>query len=239
MNTLHLIRLQNVDIYEQLRLEEALLRADTRNFCLINHGSPPAIVMGLSGNPAELIYDHADLPLIKRFSGGGTVVVDEDTLFVTFIFNDTLLPLPPFPESLLKWAASFYAPTFTPHPFGLNAQDFVIGNLKVGGNAQYIRKGRYLHHTSFLWDWSKQRMETLRYPPKTPVYRQGRSHEEFLTPMKRYFPSKEHWLNRLIEQLHANFVISECLLENVQEALKLPHRKSLARRSLIALPTQI
>ena len=38
-------------ILEQLQLEEALFRADQRNWCLLNSGSPPAIVMGISGLP--------------------------------------------------------------------------------------------------------------------------------------------------------------------------------------------
>ena len=42
-------------IYDQLLLEEALLRSDTRNWCIISEGSPPAIVMGISGKKHELI----------------------------------------------------------------------------------------------------------------------------------------------------------------------------------------
>ena len=34
--------------------------------------------MGISGKPEELVnLDRLSIPLIKRFSGGGTVVVDE------------------------------------------------------------------------------------------------------------------------------------------------------------------
>ncbi len=53
--TFHLLQLQNMPILEQLRLEEALLRADDRNWILINRGSPPAIVMGISGKPINCI----------------------------------------------------------------------------------------------------------------------------------------------------------------------------------------
>jgi lipoate-protein ligase A len=31
------------------------------------------------------------IPVIKRFSGGGTVIVDENTLFVTFVCDDEFL----------------------------------------------------------------------------------------------------------------------------------------------------
>ena len=92
MNILHL---KNVSIFEQLQLEEALLRADTRNVCIINEGSSPAIVMGISGKAEELIdlekLEQNPIPVIKRYSGGGTVVVDPNTLFVSFICNKDLV----------------------------------------------------------------------------------------------------------------------------------------------------
>lgn len=50
MHPVKLLHLQKVPILRQLLLEEALLRADTRNWCIINNGtSVPAIVMGISG----------------------------------------------------------------------------------------------------------------------------------------------------------------------------------------------
>ncbi|KAJ8753289.1 hypothetical protein K2173_019688 [Erythroxylum novogranatense] len=43
--------------------------------------------MGVSGRPAELLEIEAVLqiqvPVIRRFSGGGTVIVDQETIFVT------------------------------------------------------------------------------------------------------------------------------------------------------------
>ena len=49
MIDLHLLRLENIPILEQLAIEEALLRTDHRNICIVNSGTPPAIVMGISG----------------------------------------------------------------------------------------------------------------------------------------------------------------------------------------------
>ena len=49
----HVVRMRGVPILQQLRLEEALLRTDDRNWCLINDGGPndlpPSVVMGISG----------------------------------------------------------------------------------------------------------------------------------------------------------------------------------------------
>src|SRR3972149_4286719 len=100
---LHLIQTQGMPIYEQLLLEEALLRLDDKNYCLINEGSPPAIVMGISGKAEELVdLPFCTVPILRRFSGGGTVVVDENTLFVSFIFGKHVHPFPAYPEPILR-----------------------------------------------------------------------------------------------------------------------------------------
>lgn len=53
--TFYLLHLKDYPIYDQLKLEEALLRCDTRNFCIFNEGSSPAIVMGISGQVEKLV----------------------------------------------------------------------------------------------------------------------------------------------------------------------------------------
>lgn len=108
---LHLVEIRDVPILQQLEWEEALLRADQRNWCLINRGSPPAIVMGISGKIDELVcskqLEQGPLPVIRRFSGGGTVVIDENTLFVTFIFQSSALSIQPFPRHLMNGVLNF------------------------------------------------------------------------------------------------------------------------------------
>ena len=54
---LHILKVQRrMTIFEQLRLEEVLLRNDDRNWCLLNVGQePPSIVMGISGVAEKLL----------------------------------------------------------------------------------------------------------------------------------------------------------------------------------------
>ena len=86
--------------------------------------------------------------MIRRFSGGGTVVVDENTLFVTFILpRHSALSIQPFPRHLMEWTAEFYRPLFPGGAFQLRENDYVHENRKWGGNAQSITKGRWLHHS--------------------------------------------------------------------------------------------
>ncbi len=178
--------LESAPIIEQLYIEEALLRADDRNILLVNRGCPPAIVMGISGKHEELLHQEkvikSDIPVIKRFSGGGTVIVDENTLFVTLICNAEDVPTKPYPREILEWGQQFFEPLI--EGIELRENDFVFGELKVGGNAQYIRKGRWLLHTSFLIDYCPKKMELLKLPKKRPDYRNDRDHSDFLTTLK-------------------------------------------------------
>jgi len=208
---IHLIHLKDVPILEQLQLEEALLREDTRNFCILNEGSTPAIVMGISGKPQELIdmakANDLEIPIIKRFSGGGTVVVDKDTLFVTFLCNKEEFSFPSYPERIMKWSEAFYEKAFQIPKFALKEHDFAIGDFKCGGNAQYIKKERWLQHTSFLWDYCPHKMKSLLIPRKVPQYREGRNHEDFLCTLNNYLPNKNTFFNQIKEALSQQFKV--------------------------------
>lgn len=227
---LHLIQLSSFPILEQLKLEEALLRADDRNWCLINKGTPPAIVMGISGKPELLINSHIwqqqPVPLIRRFTGGGTVIVDENTHFITFIANSKDLNVPPFSHPIMKWTEQLYTPLFQSHRFQMLDNDYVIGSKKCGGNAQYLSKERWLHHTSFLWDYSEERMNYLLLPTQMPAYRQQRAHAHFLCRLSSYFPSQLSFSEKFHSILNQRFMIKEMDLIQVTETLSLPHRKT-------------
>lgn len=174
----------------------------------MNFGSERAIVMGISGKPEQLIdLERAKqdfVPIIKRFSGGGTVIVDRNTLFITFIFAKEHLPTTPFPEPILRWTADLYAKAWEIPGFQLLENDYVIDDKKCGGNAQYIQKERVLHHTSFLWDYDPMNMEYLLLPSKRPHYRQDRSHSNFLTTLKNHLTPKDA-LDLLKKELSNHF----------------------------------
>ena len=63
----------------------------------MNNHLNPTIVMGLSGKVETLINvekaKELHVPVIKRFSGGGTVVVDNSTFCLTFILNKVVFSM--------------------------------------------------------------------------------------------------------------------------------------------------
>lgn len=217
---LNLLVLQQCPILEQLRLEEALLRADQRNWCLIHLRPSEAIVMGISAKPEEVInfnkMQEEPIPLIRRFSGGGTVLIDENCVMATFICNQAELGVPCFPQPVFRWSEAFYRPVFEGFEFSLRENDYVINHRKFGGNAQYMMKNRWLHHTSFLWDYSPEKMDYLKMPSKRPQYRQQRSHSEFLCKLNAYFPHLEEFSGKLLNQLKSHFIVCQTEIKEAQ-----------------------
>lgn len=214
---------QKTHILSFLKLEEAVMRNEkSRDMWLfLLEGSPECIVMG-AGSRARP-HEWIDIPkvkedkmtVIKRFTGGGTVLINNDSLFSSLIAPIELLKhdgFDHFPKSIMKWseilfkevmfdffstirmsatsATSCQRQSFMsiPNKFSLRENDFVFDDKKFGGNAQYIsggKVGRFVHHTSFLWDFDPDKMSKyLVLPERRPNYRQSRTHSSFLCGLK-------------------------------------------------------
>ncbi|KAM3375280.1 vesicle-fusing ATPase [Capsicum galapagoense] len=219
---MNVVRVKGVPILQQLHLEERLLRTSSQNWCIVNDGTnEPTIVMGISGKPAELLEIGSVLkdkiPVIKRFTGGGTVIVDHQTVFITFICNTDALPsVQPYPRPIMSWSGQLYSKVFQGvGDFSLRENDYVFDNRKFGGNAQSITKGRWVHHTSFLWDYEMENMAYLKLPKRAPDYRQARDHLDFICRMKDYI-SRQEFINRTISALGSQFSVTSMELESLE-----------------------
>ncbi len=228
---IHLIELQQYPILEQLQLEEALLKTDNRQWCIINYGTSDAIVMGISGTQEKFVDSKKmtlnPIPVIRRFSGGGTVFVDRSTLFVTFICQSSVVGVPTQQQKILDWTKQLYEPVFGDN-FRLHENDYALLDLKFGGNAQYLRKDRWLHHTSFLWDFDQRKMDYLLVPDKMPKYRQKRSHAEFLCTLKDHFSDVDSIVRKIKTEVKRKFQVEEVDLTEAKKNLLHPHHKSTA-----------
>lgn len=226
MERLSIVRLHRMPIFQQLQLEEALFRAGSGNWCLLNEGTDPAIVMGISGSIDE-VSPSCPFPIIRRFSGGGTVVVDEETVFFSLILNSSDLLCPPTPHDVMKWSLDLLYPAFLPNKLCLEEQDYVLDGQKIGGNAQSFSKGRLVHHSSFLWSWKEERMAMLSMPQRQPAYRAQRGHSAFCNQISKYFPSKDAFISALFDCAESHFACREGSFEEAQQITLLPHRKAV------------
>lgn len=226
----------NIPVLQQLYLEEALLRSDDRNWCIVNTAPSYAssvIVLGISGKEEKLVNlnnaKEAGLTLIRRFSGGGTVYVDQRVNMVSLIVNEGAVPrLQSWPRPIMRWTEAFYKDVFpADSKFHLNDHDYCFGDKKFGGNAQSLWKKRWLHHTSFLYDIDYEKMEQfLQLPEKRPEYRENRSHSDFLVPMKEVFPQRVDFDDAVVRSLGEWFrPVLTTTQADAEEVLTRPHMR--------------
>jgi lipoate-protein ligase A len=256
-----------------LEFEELVLRNTNENYLLINYGESlykeqpfepnliidkTSIVMGMSGkanlmlNSEKVIED--GIQVLRRYTGGGTVVVDKSTVFVTLIMNSFDIDCRPYPREIMAWTEGMiYGPTFgnllmrKPNnqpgsdgaasdewTFKLRENDYIFRKCesdqnrandlnntdehvidefdkKIGGNAQTITKDRWVHHTSFLWDFDPSKMEYLQLPAKRPAYRRDRPHSAFITGLSDKIHSIEAFEREVISQTSRHFdTVKDC-----------------------------
>ncbi|GLU12388.1 hypothetical protein SLE2022_290730 [Rubroshorea leprosula] len=232
LSRMNLVRLKGLPILQQLHIEEKLLRASSENWCIMNDGTnDPTIVMGVSGKPAELLEIEPVLrdqvPVIRRFTGGGTVIVDQSTVFVTFICGKDAVPgLQLYPRSIMSWSSLLYNKVFQgTGDFHLRENDYVFGSQKFGGNAQSITKNRWIHHTSFLWDYKVSNMAYLKNPKRAPEYRLARGHLDFICRLKDYMP-RTIFIDKTVEAAGTEFSLRPIRLEEIETHYESEYRPS-------------
>jgi len=253
------LRGTGISVLERLCLEEILLRHDDRSWAVVgNHNPLPhcylsndgtssttkknacIIVMGIGGKPKDLLnidsVQKDDITIIKRFSGGGTVVLDHNSIWTTIIARkQDFTEVEPYPRPIMAWTANeIFGPTFaklkqqvvlsqpvekSPNipDFELLENDYILGGRKVGGNAQSIVKDGWLHHTSFLWDYEARNMEYLSLPAKRPDYRGDRPHNDFLVKLADVYSPEvqlDHFFEALKTVSEENFDLHEMKLDD-------------------------
>jgi lipoate-protein ligase A len=179
-------------VAENLALDEALLiEADAgRRQRTLRFWEPAdfAVVLGASRRlQADVQVDEcrADgVPILRRTSGGGTVVVGPGTLNITFILPESAAPGLSTVQGAHHYVLDRIArsvrsagPTVALDGLG----DLVIEGCKCGGSAQRRLRHWFMVHCSILHDFPIERIvRYLTIPQRQPQYRQGRDHRDFL-----------------------------------------------------------
>ncbi len=128
--------------------------------------------------------DH--VPMIRRSSGGGTVLQGPGCLNFSFVLSKQAHPLL---QDLHRSYQEILMPVIQLLArLGIDAVFHPISDLalaanhkKFSGNAQRRTKNFILHHGTILYGFDLALMEQyLRFPKQVPEYRAGRSHTDFV-----------------------------------------------------------
>jgi lipoate---protein ligase len=186
-------------VEDDLALEEALLiEADGSDGPAVLRFWEPrryAVVLGASRSIRKDVLVEvcqADgVPILRRSSGGGTVVVGPGVLNVAFVLPETLAPGLWAVDAAHRYVLERLAGSIVRAGQPVTTEglgDLAIGGRKCGGSAQRRLKHWFMVHCSILYQVPVERVARyLALPDRQPDYRRRRSHEAFLSnlPLSR------------------------------------------------------
>lgn len=150
----------------------------------------PFVVLGLASRREREVdvpaCEARGIPILRRCSGGGTVVQGPGCLSYALILriagHGALERIDTTNAFIMERHGRLLAEATGLAIRHYGATDLAVGRQKFSGNAQRRRRRFLLFHGTFLLDFPIPLMEgILPYPPKTPRYRNQRPHHAFLT----------------------------------------------------------
>ena len=153
---------------------------------LIWESAHPAVVLPRNGSVEAWADPGAcasrDIPILRRDSGGGAVVLGPGCLNVGLVLSLDARPLladvaGSYATLLRALADTLAIPNVTIH-----STDLALDNRKFAGHAQRRLRRTLLHHGTILYRLDLGLVDALLpEPPRCPAWRGLRSHREFLT----------------------------------------------------------
>ena len=145
----------------------------------------PVVVVGRHSVVADDVNEEAcradGIPVLRRFSGGGTVVLAPGCMNYAAAFSLTSRP------ELWDVAASFevilgaIVRSLAVPALSIAGTDLVVNGRKVSGNAQRRGRRAILQHGTVLFAFdSALASRYLKEPVRQPPYRASRVHGDFL-----------------------------------------------------------
>jgi lipoate-protein ligase A len=146
----------------------------------------PMVVLGRGSDPEiELYVDNCiedNVQVVRRRGGGCAVVIDPGNVVVSMV-----LPMKRLGGVTMyfNWMSILVMVGLTeigvPNLRRKGISDIVLENRKVAGSCVWCSKGFLYYTATLLVQPQVELMERyLRYPPKEPDYRLGRSHRDFV-----------------------------------------------------------
>ena len=181
---------QNVDSEEHLAHDWALFQsveAGTSDPLWRSwHATSPVVVIGRNSHvDDDVIRENCgadNIPVLRRFSGGGAVVLGPGCLNYAVALSFASRPAAlvdvagGFRFILQRIVAALGIPGLS-----IAGTDLALGGRKVSGNAQRRGHRALIHHGTLLYDFDPElAARYLREPARRPAYRAARRHAEFI-----------------------------------------------------------
>jgi lipoate-protein ligase A len=189
---MHALDLTLPTIAENLALDEALLLAAEagQGGEVLRLWEQPnfAVVVGAGCKLSEEVDEgrcRADgVPILRRSSGGGTVLLGPGCLCFSLVLayeRSPLLREVPFSYVYILDRLREALTGLLPNIERAGTSDLMTVGQKFSGNAQQRKRNYLLHHGTLLYGFPLERIGNyLRIPQRQPQYREGRSHGEFV-----------------------------------------------------------
>jgi lipoate---protein ligase len=165
----------------------ALLNDDATQTFLVWQPDKPYIVLGASNRPEDALYIENilqdDITVMKRPSGGQTVMLTPGNLVIAGVFPHSLQP-----KNLFNAINSLIISVLEETGVGTlslrGISDIAIDGKKILGSAMYRNREKLLYHAVLNVSEPAATFEKyLRHPGKEPDYREGRTHADFVTSL--------------------------------------------------------
>lgn len=147
-----------------------------------------AVVVGAGGSVGIDVNasacEAASVPILRRASGGGTVLLGPGCLCFSLVLACDRLPgLNEIPASnryvlsRVRQALRYVVPEAMVE----GTSDLSVGGRKLSGNAQQRKRRHFLHHGTLLCGFDLELIAKYLNPPeRQPEYRRDRPHAEFV-----------------------------------------------------------
>ncbi len=190
---------------ENVALDEALLEAceagqlaggvlrlweSPEYFVVLGRSSDPRVEVNLDACRRE------GVPVLRRASGGGTVLAGPGCLMYAVVLGFQELPHLRAVDAAHRHVLGRIAAALAPQVPGIaqaGISDLVLKSkntptLKISGNALRIKREHFLYHGTLLYNFDLSRIgQLLATPTRVPDYRDQRDHDDFVAnlPLSR------------------------------------------------------
>jgi len=171
-------------------------RKDRKPRVRIYRHSKPIVVLGVASKlELEVNLDAClgdRVPILRRHGGGCAVLIDPGNVVVSMVVPiGGIRGIAQYFNWLSLLLLAGLAEIGVPNVRRSGMSDIIIENRKIAGACVWCSKDFLYYSATLLVEPRIDLIERyLKYPPKEPVYRKGRSHRDFVGSLRNLNPAK-------------------------------------------------